>query len=88
VDNLKTEHQEPKTLFKTLKKPRENSIIDEHHLKNNAEATLETRDLYKPDVDVKHRNILKKPARLLPLFLFKKNALENFYIVIFEIFNF
>jgi len=78
VGNLRTEHEELKTMLNTLKKTGENFIIDEHHLKNKAEATIEPKDLDKPDVDVKHRIKLKKPARLLPLSLFKRYAVYAF----------
>ena len=95
MGNLKTEHEELKTMFNRLKKIRENSIIDEHHLKNKAEATIEPKDLDKPDVDVKHRIMLKRPARLLPLSLFKRYAVRiylktNLRIsnIILEIFHF
>jgi len=72
MGNLKTEHEELKTMFKTFKNTRETFIIDEHNLKNNAEATKEAKDLGTPNIDTKHRFILKKPARLLPLSLFQK----------------
>ena len=72
MGNLKTEHEELKTMFKTLKNTRETFSVDEHNLKNNAEGSKEAKDLYTSNMDVKHRIILKKPARLLPLSLFQK----------------
>ena len=78
IGNLRTEHEELKTMFKVLKKTRDTFIIDEHNLKNNAEATKEAKDLGTPNIDTKHRFILKKPARLLPLSLFQKYAISSF----------
>ena len=72
MGNLKTEHEELKTMFKTSKNTRETFIVDKHNLKNNAEGTKEDKYLYPQKKDVKHRIILKKPARLLPLSLFQK----------------
>jgi len=68
MGNLRTEHEELKTMFKTLKNTRETFITDGHHLKNTEEATtMETKDLYKPNIDGKHKLVIKRPYRLLPL---------------------
>ncbi len=71
MGNLKTEHQELKTILKTIKNTKEPFIIDGQQLKD-AEATMETTNYYKPNMNVEHRIILKKPARLLPFSWFHK----------------
>ena len=71
MGNLKTEHQELKTILMTIKNTKETFIVDGHQLKD-AEATMETTNYYKPNINVEHRIILKKPARLLPFSLFYK----------------
>jgi len=95
MGSLKTEHEELKTMFKAFKNTRETLIVDEHNLKNNAEGTKEAKDLYTPNIDVKHKIILKKPARLLPLSLFQKykftrsckSSIKNCPVIL-EIFHF
>lgn len=68
MGNLRTEQKELKTMFKTLKSTNKKRFITDQ-LKN----AMETKGLlHKPNTDTNHRFILKKPARLLPLYLFQK----------------
>jgi len=72
MGTLKTEHEELKIMFKTLKNTRDTVIIDEHHLKKKTEAILEIKDSYNPNTNLQHKIIVKKPVRLLPPSFFQK----------------
>ena len=73
MGNLKAEHEELKIKFGKFKNATDIFITDhQNYLRSNVEGTME------PNIDVEHRVISKRPARLLPLSLFQKYAISSF----------